>query len=338
MKKYENPTFAIISLGYLGDTILVEPLCRNIKDNFPNSQIIFIVNDVFKEIPLGFNSVDKIICYDKYKAHKGIGGFLKFILNFPYKKIDYAIITHPHERSIIAAKAIGAKNIISLPMKRNLINILINRKIKSSYYRRRITFKGDINIEYLSGICDYKTYPVQYLRKDIDVNKIIQKFNLPLNYTVLSPYSKEDVKDWDYNNIKDFILKNKKKTVLVGTDKANKIAIQLKNEKVDFIDLTNKTTITELGAIIKSADICISVDTGTFHFSYAQNVNTIGLFFNNRMSKEWAPKTSEFVKLVKGRKFEKNKIIICLKDITANDVLEKMREFEHENNKCMSIM
>ena len=40
--------------------------------------------------------------------------------------------------------------------------------------------------------------------------------------------------------------------------------LKRKKEKADFIDLTNKTTISELGAIIKASDTCVSVDTGTF--------------------------------------------------------------------------
>ena len=111
MESFKEYTFVIIALGHLGDTILVEPLCRNIKYNFPKSKIIFIVNETFKDIPLGFEHIDEIIGYDKKKRHKGLFGFLKFITDFSFKNIDYAIITHPHERSIFIAKAIGAKNI-----------------------------------------------------------------------------------------------------------------------------------------------------------------------------------------------------------------------------------
>ena len=337
--KDDNYIFAIIALGHLGDTILVEPLCANIKNQFPNSKIIFIVNKSFEEIPLGFKSVDEIYGYDKYNKNKGLLGNIKFALKFPYRnKIDYSIITHPHERSIIAAKLIGSKNIISLPIKYSPLNIFINKKRERNSKKIKNIYKGDFNSQYLLPLCKCKFLPVCYERNDINFNIIKNKYKLPEIYTVLSPTSKELIKDWDYANIKRFIENNINTTVLIGTDKANIIAKMLIEDKIKFIDLTNKTNISELGAIIKKSDTCISVDTGTFHLAYAQGVKTIGLFFNKRAKNEWTPTNIKCIRIIEGKKYKIKNKIICEKNIAADDVIKEVKKQKYDYNKCMSIL
>ena len=315
-------TFAIVSLGFLGDTLLVEPLCRNLRNNYPDSKIIVITNNVFKELPQGFDSVDEIFGYDKKNKHKGNLGYFKFAKEFPYKgKIDHAIITHPHERSILISKFIGAKNIISLKRK-SLFNFLVNTKIEYIEEEIRNTYKADYFLKLIKSLCNPKPYYVEYKRTDINEKEIINKFNLPDKYIVLSPTSKDLIKDWDYNHVKTFIEEIKTPVVIIGKEKAKEISDKLKSEKINFIDLTNKTTITELGAVIKNASYCISVDTGTLHFSYAQGVKTIGLFFNPKFVKEWAPNNLACLTILKGEKILQSDTIICKKDIDAFDVLE----------------
>lgn len=325
MKNKTNPTFAVVALGYLGDTVLIEPLCHNIRNNFPNSKIIAIISKPFAEVALGFESVDEVYEFEKHK--KGFFKFIKDILKLKEKiktKIDYTIITHPHERSAILAKLVNGREIISLN-KCGIFNIFVNKKVKWIKDEIDNTYRGDYNLKYLTSICKTEEMPVQYKRPDINYEAVSQKFNLPNKYVVLSPNSKRVAKDWDYQNIKEFIKNNPLPTVLVGTAMTAKIAKDLEEENINFINLTNKTTISELGAVIKMSDCCVSVDTGTFHLSYAQQVNTIGLFFEENYTKKWSPKNLKHVKLLIGEKQEIDNKVICKKDITANDVLKEMR-------------
>lgn len=312
-------------MGYLGDTLLVEAMCRNIKQNILNSNILFFVNEPFKEIPLGFESVDKIYSYDKKKKHKGITGYIKFLKAINEKNIDYAIITHPHERSILLAKIIGAKKIISLPIKRSFFNVFVNQKRKYYEEESETIYRADYNNKYLNGICEYKNIPICYKRLDINEKEILDKFKLYNPYIVLSPTSKDLIKDWDYDNIKNFILKSERDVVLVGTNKAKEIAEQLKAESIKFIDLSLRTTITELAAVIKNSQYCVSVDTGTFHLSYAQNVNTIGLFFSKEKLKKWSPSNLKNITILLGERCGDKRNFVSKKDIKAEEVLQKIK-------------
>lgn len=231
------------------------------------------------------------------------------------------------------AKIIGAKYIISYPIKKSPLNFFINKKIPYSKEENINTYKANYNIKYLQNICKYEELEAKYIRNDINYNSIKEKFHLPDLYIVLSPTSKAQIKDWDYDNIKNFIINNPFKTVLVGTKLAADIAKKLNYENINYIDLTNKTNITELGAIIKKSKVCVSVDTGTFHFAYTQNVNTIGLFFNDLKIKEWVPQNNNCIKILKGIKYLENNKIICKQNISANDVINEIKKFDLVQSK-----
>ena len=132
-KRFKN--FAVIALGWMGDTLMAEGLCKNIKRSVPDAKIMFVVQKTFADIPKLIPSVDEIVIYDKKVEHKGLLGYLKFAKLF--KNIDVAIIVHPHERSVLCAISTGTKNIVSLPLKGKLnpLNLFINIKKKVNSFQ-----------------------------------------------------------------------------------------------------------------------------------------------------------------------------------------------------------
>ncbi len=329
MKNKDLKTFAIISLGWLGDTLLNAALCQDIKKNYPDSKVIFIASKPFVEIAKGVEGVDEAFYYDKKDEHKGIFGVFKFAKNFPYKnKIDCAIITHAQERSILLGSALGAKIKIAAPKKGlNPINCLISHKFRYTEEEIRNTYKADFNSDYIKLIgakprlSEVKfNIPSEYEEK---TNQNLRKNGWDgSSYIVLSPLSKDEYKDWSFENIQKFVNKYEKNIVLVGTGKAEEIAKKL--NAPNLIDMTNKTTIFELAQIFKNAQKTVSVDTGTMHLSYAVGTDTLCLFFKEAMVAEWAPKDGKKHKILIGKKYNSKNGVVCEKDITAEDVISAL--------------
>lgn len=325
--------FAIISLGGLGDTLLNSALCQDIKKNYPNSKIIFIASKVFFDIAQGLEGVDEAFYFDKKSEHKGLLGGFKFAKKFPYKgKIDCAIITHAQERSILLAKAIGAKIRIAIPKKGlNPVNLIITHKVNYIEEQIRTTYKADYNSDYLkligakSRLSEVKfNVPNKY--DEIIKTKLVQNgWDGITPYTVISPTSKDEYRDWDVENIAKFIeLLNGQNipVVFVGTEKSAKMALEIKGNypNLNFIDLINKTTIFELAALLKMAKTTVSVDTGTMHLSYAVNTHTICLFFKESMIAEWGPMNKANCKILLGNKYLNTNEIVIEKNIEAEEV------------------
>ena len=57
-------------------------------------------------------------------------------------------------------------------------------------------------------------------------------------------------------------------------------------------------------------------------FKIKTGVKTIGLFFNPKFVKEWAPNNLACLTILKGEKIFQGDTIICKRDVDAFDVLE----------------
>lgn len=323
-KKRVYQNFAIIGLGWLGDTLLSDGVCKNIKQYNPEAKITFIVLKTFADIPKLIHEVDKIVLFDKKDEHKGLLGYFKFSRLFKNKEIDVAIVIHPHERSILCANAVGAKKIVSLPLKGkfNPFNLFISNKRKYIENEIRNTYKNNYNAGYLNtiGISTQKYTPSFEIPNGVSIDK----FNLPEKYIVLAPESKDELKNWDYKNLSLFIQNSDIPCVLTGTAKTQELAERLTNERISFINLCGQTDILELAFIIKNSYATVSVDTGSMHLAYGLGVQTICLFFVEEMVKEWLATDLPNVHLLLGKKFRNRGEVITQRTIDYRDVLQVM--------------
>ena len=193
----DQKIFVVINLAWLGDTLLTGALCQGIKENFPNSKIVFISSTPFVEVAKGLSGVDEVYAYDKKNEHKGLFGVFKFAKNFPYKnKVDYSFIVHAHERSLMLAMAIGSKRKISAKIKKSPLNLFITDKVLFTEKEIRTTYKADFNANYLSKITGKNekfklqfSYPKEY---DLKIAEELEKNNLKNEKIVgICPIAKE---------------------------------------------------------------------------------------------------------------------------------------------------
>jgi len=134
-------------------------------------------------------------------------------------------------------------------------------------------------------------YNVPYETKEY-VNKILTGLDV---FVVLCTTSKKIEKDMPINTAIDLIQKlnqKNKKVVYVGVgEKSIKYGERLKKAGCEFMDLTNKTSITQLGEVLAKAELLISVDTGTMHMGCAVGTPTLALFYDQQSINTWAPKS-----------------------------------------------
>ena len=64
----------------------------------------------------------------------------------------------------------------------------------------------------------------------------------------------------------------------------------LYKNQCNFTNLVNQTSIYELAQVLRNCEALISVDTGTMHFSYANKVPTVCVFYKQNNIKHWAPR------------------------------------------------
>lgn len=292
--------FLVINTSFFGDVLLTDVLCQNIKIQYPDSRITFLVNRPFYEAARYLAGVDEVFCIDKQGKHKGLWGLIRFLREnrgvYPHG-FDAAFVLYGNERGLCIAKALGARQIISendsilhclfstIPVKKN-----ISGSVQQANARLLTALTGklpvDIPMQYSPPV-----EAVSYARELLD-----QLAVRPADKLIgLCTTSKKIVKDMPLATAVQLIsdLNNKGyKTVLLGAGgQAADYAAGLRAYGCAFLDLTDKTSIAQLAAVIQKCQAVISVDTGTLHLTCALGVPLLALFYLNddKHLTKWAP-------------------------------------------------
>lgn len=299
--------FVVYNTACFGDVLLCNSLCQNIKQIFPDSKTVFITDKKFKDAALYQKDVDEVVIYDKKGVNKGLFGFIKFIKEFKYKKSYASIITYNNYRNWMISYVTGSRNIMMAERKKSdlstqekhnlLLQSLTNKKVKN--------------------------YPIKYQLSEEVRRSTTEILSDIEDYVVLCTTSKNVVKDMPVETATQLIKQLNEigqKVVFVGVgEKALEHARMLKESGCDFLDLTNKTTIPQLGAILEKSRCLISVDTGTMHLGCAVGIPTVAVFYEQGTLNNWAPKQELY------------KSVVIHENQTAESILNALKTIEKVN-------
>lgn len=295
-------TFLVINTSFFGDTLLTDPLCRNIKLEYPESKVVFMVNKPFAEVARYMDGVDEVISYDKKGEHKGLSGFWHFYQTYKvqYKnKIDVAFVIYGNERGIVLSKLLGAKKIYS--DNAGLIRLLLDNGPINYQGRTHTQDKHNSLLELYTGK-KAESIPMLYLPPADAVEKVDavwQKYDIQSSdeLVAICTTTKRKEKDMPVAACAELIARlaeQGKKVLYVG---AGQVAVEYVKELhklncTDFINLTNQTTIPALAEVLKRCKAAVSVDTGTMHLICALHIPLLALFYvyTKEHLNSWAPK------------------------------------------------
>ncbi len=290
-------TFLIVNLSYLGDVLVTNSLCRNLKKEYPDSKIVFLVNKPLYEAAKYQEGVDDVIYIDKRNEQKGFWGLLKFAFSCKYRnQIDVAFIIYSNLRGLLVSCLLNSRKKVSGPV--NFFNyffadvsvkdepdLLKMQDINGNFARTLTGKKAQVlPIKYnVSPENNFLAKSMLETCKNQDliglccISKIKEK-NMPLETAL------EIIKILELNN---------KTPVLFGSGNgAREFSDNLKKRGcLKFIDLTDVTSIYDLANIISICKGVISVDTGTMHLSYAVNSPVVCVFYKQINVEKWAPDT-----------------------------------------------
>lgn len=296
MLKNNEKVFLIFNTTCIGDILINNALCQNIKHFYPDSKIVFIVNPLYRDVALYQKGVDDVVFFDR-KKDNNLKSILKFLWNFPYKKPFASFVIYSNDRNLIFSKILGAKHIVS--HSKNILRFLHSKEnYKMQDYETMKNISASL-IEPLIGKSAID-YPIVYDPQNIDTPIIRRIKSLVSENEVigLCPFSNYVLKDMPLELSKELIEKlnsQNKKVVLLGAGQvAREYSKNLKKAGcIDFIDLVDCTSFRELAVILKTIKGLISVDTGTMHFANAVGCPVVAVFYiyttERDVVKMWAP-------------------------------------------------
>ena len=255
-----------ITLSNIGDVILTLPVLTALKCNFKDAKIDVVVGPRPKQIFEKDPRINRVFIYDK---HAKLKDKIKFIKSLRKEKYSLAIDMRTSLLPLLA----GAKNRSPLfPARKSgikhkrLIHLESLRPFGITYREQRNIYIDDEarkNIESLlksKGVGD----------KDILIG--------------INPSSRSHLKQWNKDGFVEVIKKLLKnpgyKIILIGDANEAGLSKEIEKEAASpgLIDLTGKTNLNELFALIEKLSLLLTCDSASLHIASDLKVKIIAMF------------------------------------------------------------
>lgn len=317
--------FLLIRYSSLGDVILTTSVVKVIKENKPDSTIDILTKEEYKPV---FQNNPDINC-----VLTGISRRIKY---------DYIIDLHNSIRSNIVKYFIPAKE-----------RLIYN----NAAYARRLYLHGRHRTEILKkSVIDRYSEPlagigfnVRYMQPEVTVTaremEDAKNISTKKHYIAIAPGAKWRTKQWVIENNISLVIKiirelNMEVVLLGGvknTALANEIVKGVGLLRSHVVDLTGKTGIRELAAVIKGSAMLVSTDSAPMHLGWAVGTKVVALYGPTVREFGFQPQDEKVSIIEKdmecrpcslhGSRICKYKDRACMQRIEVHEVFDEIRKF-----------
>lgn len=281
----------IIKLDHIGDVILSIPAIASLRAHFPWAYMLMVVNPAAKSLAELIPYIDEIRCYNARffdRAGKGrrldIARGLCFARDMRKRGFDLIVDLRGSFASLLYA--LIAKSSYRIDRGTYLILRKLGR-LKSEH-------EAEVNLDMLirAGLHTQQTFRARGLslnlsQQDLDsADLLLRKRGEPglKPYTVvIHPGGPTALKRWPverYALLADQLFQeHDARIVLVGGGGEEQISQNIISAMAGrAIDLSGQTTLRQLAAVLRKADLFIGNDSGPMHLAAACGIKVIGLF------------------------------------------------------------
>lgn len=303
----------LIQLDRFGDNLFIVPLIKGIKHLYPDSYITVLVNEDVKDILMGYKEVDSVITAEWLNMPAGMRGLdeseiiingysglknmidklkdsgFDRVINLNFSKIT-TLITSLLNVPDTTGFTIGShgERIIKGFWPNYMGCVVQTRKYNPFHivdvYRN---FEPGIPVEDMSGFQSGGS-------ADEYASQLFKAEGLGDGTPVIAfqPGASNRRRVWPkerFSELAGLLIKSGLKVIVLGTNSEKDITQRIKVENPEVVDLTGKTTFSQLAAVLKRCDMLVSNDTGTAHLSSAVGTRVAGLYMCHGYPVETGP-------------------------------------------------
>lgn len=304
-----------------GEFLLNIPALRALKETFSDARLIAVVDPYTKELAESVLFIDEIIEWGR-QGHS-LSEKLQLIKLLRGKCIDMAVMLNPSKELNIITSLAGIPIRVGYDRK---WGFLLTHKIKD---KKHLGEKHEIeyNLELVSLIgAKTQDLTLSLSIDDREIDVLSKDFNIKNcnNLIALHPWTSDPIKQWPLENFcelaKRLVREQDIKVVIIGgKDELTKGREFLRTLDGGLINLTGRTTLRQLAAVLKKCKLLISGDSGPVHLACAVGTKVLAIFRNDIPGKSalrWGPWGRGHIIIEKGK--------LC--DITVAEVFDKVKE------------
>jgi len=285
----------VVDLLYLGDLLFAHPFFDGLRELFPEARIDLVANSNFSEVMRVNPNLDHVYSYNKNWT---VVRSYKFAKKLKMNNYQLGINIHGNWRTALLLKLISAEQTIGYGNKGR--GIFLDHKVEKNISSHMVEFY----LEFLNEIQGSKLFDDYFKDKKVEfsdkekyppVLKVEEAYNqsaikkmkqigLKDKFVVLNTGGSWKTKRWPeeyFAEIADQLAERGFKILFVGgpsdTERVTHILNKIENKDMVF-NLSGKTSLLELAAVLKKASLVISGDTGPVHVAAAVGTNTVAIF------------------------------------------------------------
>ena len=292
MKVLNPKKILIMKFRNIGDVLLITPLIKNLKLQFPNALIDVAVNHGTQDMVTLNQNINDVIIYDrdsikKLSLVKRSIAELKFAYTLRNKQYDMVINTTKGDRGAQLALFSGARIKIGYGGTKNILTKNVFTHILPSQGLRH-TIETNLDVLPVLGL-DIREKRVEIFWDKEDEVDVPKKF---IHIHPVSRWLFKCINDKTMAEIIDYVEEELcLKVVLTAAPVAEEL------EKIDSIlnlchstpiNMSGKLTLKQTAALNKKASFFIGVDTAIMHISAANDVPVLA-FFGPSGADHWGP-------------------------------------------------
>ena len=291
----------VVDLLYLGDLLFAHPFFAGLREMFPEARIDLVANSNFSEIMRANDNIDHVYSYNKnWTAARSYSFAKKLKMN----NYHLGINIHGNWRTALLLKLISAEQSIGYGGKGR--GIFLDEEVEKDISSHMIEFylefldqmqQSQLLEQYFAENNDVQNkiklenrdnkFPVLEFDDVYQRNADLKLKNIGLEdeeFIVLNTGGSWKTKRWPeeyFAEVADHLAVKGYKILFVGgasdTERVKYICNEIKNQKMIY-NLSGKTSLLELAAVLKRAKLMISGDTGPVHVAAAVGTNTAAIF------------------------------------------------------------
>jgi len=332
----------IVRTDRIGDVLLTTPLIKALRNGFPNAHIAMMVRPYAGDVVLGNPYINEVIIYDKYGSQRSFLSSLKFALDLRKRKFDLAIIAHPTNRAHWISYVAQIKRRVGFNRK---LGFLLTDRIEHRKQEGKV-HELDYTLDFIHylGLKAEDKKLFMPIRKDSEIyikNLLTAEGVTPEDKLIaIHPGASCLSKIWKGERFAEVANKLSAefgmKVVLVAGPCDINLSKRVKGLlHCAYIDASGKTTVSQLGSLLRRCSLFISNDSGPVHIAQALDVPTVAIFGRAQAGlspRRWGPTGEKSMTLHKDVGCKEclahncQREFACLNAISVEKVLEAARE------------
>jgi len=328
-----------IRLRLLGDIILTIPTIRIFHKNFPQTRIVYLVEEKFKEIAEMIPHIDRVMCVPR---KMGIIKHYLFRQEMKKEKFDAVVDLHSGPKGALLTRLSNAKIRIgynSLNRDWAYTHLTARKFQKSSQHStlnqaRHLEHLG-INVE---NILPYPRLNLEKFRISDFISDIINKHNSQKKVTIHVGAGNK-FRDWgndNFSNLIKLLLSSEFTVFLIGWGDQEMERRKVLENHHSVKNLIGKLTIPETCLLISRSDVYFGVDSGPLHLASLTQTPIVAIYGPNlpEISGPWREEQTTIIQLpLNCRPCSQRRCIYdsirCVQDISPPEIYQAITAYLH---------